>query len=208
MYKKYQNARDASWQLLIDFNITELPIKVTLILKDLGVKINKYSESENFIKTQGIEELMLHSDGFTVNIKNTYYVFYDDNCTPQRCRFTLAHELGHIILNHVKSNECTKTNKEPSDLDSYEEQQANIFASRLLAPACVLHELNVTTAEQIVNLCEISYQSAEFRLERLKLLELRNDNFLFNKGYGCFYLSPLEKQVFKQFKEYIDKTNL
>ena len=208
MYKKYQDARNASWSLLIDFKVSELPIKVSTILKGLGGTIIKYSEAQNFIEQESLEKLTQSSDGFTVLKENKYFIFYNQNCTPQRCRFTLAHELGHIILNHIKPNNCTPINNEPSQFDSDEEKQANILASRLLAPACVLHEMKVTTVEQIIAVCQISEKSAQFRLDRLQLLQQRNENFLSTKCNGSFYLNPLEKQVYNQFKKYINKTIL
>ena len=208
MYKKYQNARNASWQLLIDFNISELPVKVSHILKQLNIKCCSYEKGAIVISDLGFNEKALITDGFAVNMCDNYYVFYNQELTSQRCKFVIAHELGHILLNHVNSNCCTVVNKEPSDTDVPQEKQANIFATRLLSPACVLHELNVKTAKQISSLCQITEQSAKFRLKRLKLVEKRNQKFLDSKGYGTFYLNPLEKQVYNKFKEYIDKTIL
>ena len=208
MYEKYQDARNASWRLLIDFKITELPVKISTILKKLNINLHSYENGDALIKHLNLIDKTKNCDGFAVNIKNKYYIFYNQNCSIQRCRFTLAHELGHILLNHVKPNSWSTANNAPSQMDTHEETQANIFASRLLAPACVLHELKATTLKQIMVLCQISKKSAQFRLERLKLLEKRNINFLVNRGYGCFYLNPLEKQVYHQFKDYIDNTIL
>ena len=73
------------------------------------------------------------------------------------------------------------------------EREANVFASRLLAPACVLWALDVKTPEQIAALCRISHQSASFRAERMQILYQRNR----------FLSSPLERKVYEQFTEFI-----
>ena len=84
-------------------------------------------------------------------------------------------------------------NREPEPGDNPIEQAANVFASRLLAPACVLWALEARTPEQIAKLCQISHQSAAFRAQRMQLLWQRNK----------FLTSPLERQVYEQFRDFI-----
>lgn len=69
-----------------------------------------------------------------------------------------------------------------------------MFASRLLAPACVLWALDARTPEEIASLCKISHQAAAFRAERMELLYRR----------GKFLASPLERKVYEQFSKFID----
>ena len=73
-----------------------------------------------------------------------------------------------------------------------------MFAARLLAPACVLHELGITSAEKIAKVCNISITAAKHRAERMQILEKRN----------AWYRSPLERQVIKQFENYIKESRL
>lgn len=212
-YKKYQNARNASWELLIDLKISELPVKITSVVKAMKIPIHKYGSNQDFIINNRLEALTETSDGFTALIGGKHYIFYDETESPRRIRFTLAHELGHIVCNHLYGRTkngifISTRNAEPLHSDNSEEKQANIFASRLLAPACVLHELKLFTTEQIAEVCQISKQSAAFRLERLLVLEKRHKEYLQTKGYGCFYLNPLEKEVYNQFKDFIERTKL
>lgn len=67
-------------------------------------------------------------DGYTVKYKDTYIVLFDETSVAQRLRFSLAHELGHILLNH-------------SDDTDIKEKEANCFASHLLIPDCILSTL-------------------------------------------------------------------
>jgi Zn-dependent peptidase ImmA (M78 family) len=84
-------------------------------------------------------------------------------------------------------------NREPTGAERVEERQANQFAARLLAPACVLHEIGALTPEEIQRVCGISHQAAAFRAQRMLELESR----------GKFYAHPLEKEVLTQFSSYI-----
>ncbi len=210
-YQKYQNARNISWKLLLDLKINSLPVKITAILKALEIPIYKYGDSQTLIQNRRLDGLTQTSDGFTIAEGNRCFIFYNEKQTAQRLRFTLAHELGHILCGHLGKTEgfaVTIKNREPSANDGPEEQEANVFASRLLAPACVLHELGLFTAKEIAEHCQISIQSATFRLEQLLELERRQQEFLQTKGHGCFYLHPLEREVYNQFKDYIDKNKL
>ena len=99
-------------------------------------------------------------------------------------------------------------NREPTSTDQPIEQETNVFASRLLAPACVLWGLNAKNAKQISDLCNISMQSAEFRMERMTELYQREQDFLQRYGKSCFLMSNPEKQVYQQFKPFIDSHKL
>lgn len=202
-YKKYQNIRNAIWNIIIDLSINELPIKIIPILKKFDIPLHSYSENKNFINANNLNQLATKNDGFTIFKNDTHHIFYDDSKSIERIRFVLSHELGHIILNHLKETEISETNIEPTNHESKEEQQANSFAIRLLSPCCVLHEMELFTSKEIAEICQITEQSAKYRLARLKLLEKRNKKFLETKGYGCFYIDQLEKVVIEQFKEYM-----
>ena len=175
--QNYQNARDQVWALLIQQNIRELPVRVSGICRDLGMSVKTLDDAK--------------SDGYSAVVDGRPVIVISTACTVQRQRFTLAHELGHVILGHV--DRYRLINREPSPDDNPIEQAANVFASRLLAPACVLWGCNAKTPEQIAELCDISLQAATYRAERMKLLYER----------GRFLTSPLERQVYEQFSNYI-----
>ena len=195
-YSKYKQSRNAAWQILVDYNIQSLPVKVSSICKDMGIKIIDYDRGSEFIKHFKLEERCRNNDGFT--FENV--IFYNNKCVRGRNRFTVVHELGHILL-HNGSGDYSR---EPTPTDNPLEQEANVFASRLLAPACVLWGLNVTTSEKIAQLCDISMQAAEFRLERLQRLYEREKQFVKKYNKSCFLQSNLEKKVYAQFKDFIN----
>ena len=196
-YDDYKRARDLSWRVLLNTGTRELPVKVSRICRGYGVTLRSYQVGAPLIRELGLEAQCDISDGFTVRSGDRCYVFYNMEQPPGRVRFTIAHELGHVLLGHLGDGEHTVYNRESSSEDALEEHTANVFASRLLAPACVLHALGAVTPEQIAAVCDISMAAARFRAGRMGLLEQR----------GKYGSSPLERQVLAQFRSYIDRVN-
>lgn len=193
-YKKYQNSRNSAWEILIDQKVGELPVKVSKLCKNMGIDVILLPTEQ------------LGGDGKCIAIDGRPTILVNSDCSIQRQRFTAAHELGHIVLGHI--GKYTLVNREPAPEDNPVEHEANVFASRLLAPAIVLRDLNVQCAEDIVRVCNISYQAAVFRMERLTLLYEREKQFLKERGYSCFGLHPLERKLREQFEEYIKQNRL
>lgn len=186
-YKRYQNARDAAWKALIDFHVCELPVSLSRICKDLGIAI---------LDNKNANELQPGENGIAVMQKDKWYIIFDGTDIYGKQRFTIAHELGHILMGHeMKNGYYTRRDNIAKPAD---ETEADIFASRLLAPACVLWGINAQTAEQISEVCSISHTAAKIRAERMEVLRKR----------GKFLTSPLERQVYQQFESFIENNRL
>lgn len=192
-YNDYKNARDAAWEILIDCGVSELPVSMSQICEHYGWILRSYQGGLRSIELLGLTGLMEKTDGFCAVTKNHVYIFYDRTMPVGRQRFTVAHEIGHLMLGHVGPGMATTQNREPTGTEKPEEQQANQFAARLLAPACVLHEIGAATPEDIARCCGISKKAAEFRSARMRELEHR----------GKFYSHPLERKLISQFVSYI-----
>lgn len=101
-YENYKIARDRAWKILIRYNVNSLPVDVFNICKKSGVLIYDYIDGYDLISSLGLERYTKY-DGFTVRLENRYIIFYNNFVTPfGRIRFTLAHEIGHIALKHLK----------------------------------------------------------------------------------------------------------
>lgn len=191
-YKLYKEARDAAWQTLIDCNITSLPVDLHSIIKYLNYSVHTYSNSN---LTQLLKKDVLNGDGFIIQIDEIKHIYLNDKINNYgRRRFTLAHEIGHGVLNHSLETIHFRHPEEDSTTNE-QEFQANIYARDILAPACILKELQLNTAEDIMKTCLISRKSADIRKKRIDKLIERN----------LFYTSNLEKEVIKNFKDYINK---
>lgn len=187
VYGTYKNVRDAAWKALIDFRVCELPVLLSEICKTLHI---------NLIDNKHAHVLRPNENGIAVKQNGKWYIIFDETNVYGKQRFTVAHELGHILLGHaMKNGYHTRQDNivKPSD-----ETEADMFAARFLAPACVLWGINAQTAEQIATVCGISYTAARLRAERINLLRKRNK----------FLTSPLERKVYKQFENYIKNNRL
>ena len=183
-YEIYKNVRNASWQCLIDCNISSLPVSLSKICKQFDIRIVKNSSlSENQLKDNERGKSGLFQNQITIIIRNT------DPMDIQR--YTIAHEIGHILIGKASS-----------------EYEAERFAIGILAPACVLWGLDIHKQEDIAKLCNISLTSAKIRAERMKLLYKREQEFLQKYGRSCFLQSPLEQKVYKQFQRFIEENKI
>lgn len=192
-YTDYKNARDAAWEILLACRIEELPVDLNKIVRHLGVRVYSYSRSRKLLEDTGLAEVAGRVSGLTFYIRDQPVILYNELEMPQRIRFTIGHELGHIVLGHVQPGGHTRQNRDPQPGDDPVEQAANRFAADLLAPACVLWGLDLHRAEDISQACKISIQAARFRAERMEILYQRNK----------FLLHPLERAVYQQFEQYI-----
>ena len=133
--------------------------------------------------------LHLNQNGLAVLSKGKFYIIYNEKDNLQERRFTAAHEIGHILLGHLFSNPTSQQEKE------IREQEADIFATFLLAPVCVIQALKLQTPEEIQLVCNIPYQYAESYFEY--------QNHIYNNNV----LSLLEHKTNIQFLPYIYSVN-
>lgn len=179
LYSDYKYSRNLAWEILLWEKVTELPVRIAPLCRQMGIRVLLHDDP-------------VKGDGYSCILDGVPHIIVSRSCYRPRQRFTAAHELGHILLGHV--GKYRLVNREPSAADNPVEQTANVFASRLLAPACVLWACNAFTPEAIADLCDISMQSAQYRAERMKLLRDR----------GKFLVSPLERKVYERFASFIE----
>lgn len=175
-----------AWLCLIENNINRLPIPPAKIANHYNIYVLRYSQVGNgWLKED--------ESGTTIFTEDKIYIIYRDSELIQRCRFTVAHELGHILLGHELVNDryYRKVDTTKPEIET----EADMFASRLLAPACVLWGLNLHTAYDIAKACNISKKAAQARADRMATLYERNK----------FLTSPTERQVFNNFREFINQ---
>ena len=162
----------ASLQVLIDNEINVLPVDVVKISNNYGIDIIKNSIAKE-----------LREDEFGISVFNgdNWYIVYDDVVGDiSSRRFTIAHELGHILLGHPLVAGYHKRSRDKSSPIPRTETEADSFASKLLAPACVLWGLNIRTAAKIEVACKIPSEYAKSRANRMRELYKRN-KFLTHK---------------------------
>lgn len=137
------------------------------LAEEINIRVVERSLNEKVLgacKTKGIKRIILLNNN----------IFYE-----KRKRFTLAHEIGHLILGHGDQY-CDSKNFYIRQI----EREANAFASELLVPSKYIRELvhnKDVTCESIVsvsNQFDVSYAVAS-----ISLLKNMDDSFviIYNK---------------------------
>jgi Zn-dependent peptidase ImmA (M78 family) len=96
---------------------------------------------------------------------NEYLIVTDitGNNIYQRHRLTLGHEIGHVVLGHLRFGEdCSFI-----IVDKQKEREAFIFADELLMPTVRCINLGFDTADQISNYFQVSVEAAANKLKYL-----------------------------------------
>lgn len=194
----YKAVRDLAWDVLIRNGISSLPVDVYEICKRERINVFNYSTSSEFMRELQIDASLESSDAFSIGS----IIFVDDTKPRERQRFSVAHELGHILL-HIPERQRIFY-RETASQDPVE-SEANMFASRLLAPLCVLQFADVGSAREIAELCDISYTAAKIRYSRLCEIRKRNSVRRAEKNHGTFLISRKERALLENFKEFIEQ---
>lgn len=151
--------RKKARQIIKDAKVSSPPVIIRKIIDFLGKEFDI-----DIIKTDFKGEY----DGITVTIGGSHTVGFDENSPINRKRFSIAHELGHIVLGH------TNTNNSDYDYDSknYREIEANEFAAELLVPYEFLKKdvAQGTPVKDLVSKYYVSEQMLWNRIRECKLL--------------------------------------
>ena len=168
-------------QLIIDNNINSLPVNLGQLILNNHWRVISYAKAFDIVNLEE-HKIMQECSGYVQKLNGNYYIFYDNTLDIPTQRFTIAHEIGHIVMQHF-------ANMSPS-----REKEANMFASRLLMPMCVLYECNINSYTELKQMCNVNENLAEYRYNRLIMLKERNK----------FYTDKLELVVKSQFDAFIE----
>ena len=158
----------------MECGINSLPTNLSQICKYYDIRIIRNSTLKE-------NRLLTNEKAKNLFINGQCYIIVDDSDYITVQRYSIAHEIGHILMG--------------KDISEYEAER---FAIDILAPACVLWGLDLHTSKDISKICNISMRASQIRAERMEVLYKRNK----------FLTSPLERQVFEQFSDFIKQYKL
>lgn len=161
-------------KLLLESKSYSAPINVKECAKHLGVILEKI-------------ELDADVSGFLLlKDDNTIHIGYNKSNPSNRIRFTIAHEIGHLIL-HAKDSKLFVDKEEKmiyrdgnsSTGELLKEREANAFAAALLMPAKLLRqeiekhkeETKEKSISAIAKKFLVSEQAITIRLTNLGLID-------------------------------------
>lgn len=143
-------------ELRIDYGFLEEKIDVFALARKLNMHLIPYSylNDEQKEKIGAMDEFL--KDGFTVmrciNGQWEFYTFYDDSVSKYRQRFTIAHEIKHVVF----------LEKEP---DQKQEDLADHFARFLLAPSFLVMKYVHLSPFDVSDAFDISFEAAMYALK-------------------------------------------
>lgn len=105
-------------------DLCELVEKLGYVLIEFDPLVED-KDIDQLIYALDIDRRLLNNYGFTY-VKDKYrLIFIDDRLSEQEKRVVLSHEIGHIVLGHMKKDSVLGT-------DVLEENDATIFGDKLL----------------------------------------------------------------------------
>lgn len=182
---RYELIKTEIAKLFEDYNVNEIPIDVFEIASKMNIKITKFSQL-SYEKRIILNTIFHHPDSFVTfdKLKQQFIIYLNDKTILSRQKFSIAHEIIHIILEH--------------DCQTFlNEKEANFGASYLLVPTSlaliapqlfldnenilideifeVSKELSINITKQINNRLNLSYNLKDYEKTINNLLK---DTFL------------------------------
>lgn len=154
----YAKAQHEAYQILKTNKVSIFPIEPLKIIEGLNnCQVMSYQEfgKQHSLSLEEVCTYLNSDDAATWGKDEKKITFYNDCVTSQRRkRFTLAHELGHIVLGHIDDNKIS-TGVSDEQYDFYE-KEANYFAKRLLAPLPIIYRLVDEVKDHRISAFDIS----------------------------------------------------
>ena len=176
--------------------LDEIEQIVDKLRKDWKLGLNPIPDLIDVLESQGIRVFAIEDsidnkfDGLATTIQDQPIIVISLDWPGDRQRFTLAHELGHLVL----------SGRIPNDMD--EEKAANRFAGAFLLPTYAIHEelgahRNFIEIQELSLLKQeygISMQGAFIRANQTGIIESKQSSILWRmfKKHGWLIKEPGE----------------
>lgn len=156
-------------KFLKSLDVSEIPVNPFKIVKEnynwqlKKCYINRLALFRNIEEVPHFDEL--NTDGMVeITKENKYIIYLDKDCLSDneyRVNFTLAHEIGHIVLNHlVDFDVCSANDAEIDILD----KEANAFAGELLMPINAVKTCHLKSLEEFASYFCVTKTAMQTRL--------------------------------------------
>lgn len=201
----YDAIQKAAFDLIINAELKELPINLFKIIKKLpNLRIRKYSRfaKENNLTLTQVCDMFNSSDGCCQwhPKSGNCVIFYNDTIQNKgRIRFTIAHEIGHYILEHhlLAKIELLSRSVIPEKLYDFMESEANYFAKSLLAPLPLIFDYMDKVRDMdhylIADIFRISKESAYYVSQNINNTPYRIYNTGISDQFSPYILSEMNQ---------------
>ena len=188
----FEDIEELSLSIRKAWGLGDDPIKDLIgILENRGIIVGQFATS-NFCSFKGI-------DGFSAWKDGTPYILYSSvSKSAVRTRFSLLHELGHLIM-HSSITEEDSVKKQIVD---FADMQADRFAAAFLLPSTSfpkdIRSTSLASLEIVKHKWQASLSTIIKRCETLELLSEHQINYLKRQMTTCkyWYKEPLDDILF------------
>lgn len=135
---RYEKIKRKVVEILAQFKISVYPISWEDICKKLNIKVVEY----NLLSSVDKEFVMTKTkDGFAHIIKYTNgeilkFICYNSDINWWRIKFTIFHEIGHIVLAHTEHSQLA-------------DAEADFFAAYIMVPLPLVDKYNIQDHTEI-----------------------------------------------------------
>ncbi len=161
------NPEQTALDILVSHNLSSPPTFVEDLATKLNIEIIKTS-----FDSSNVSGVLVYKNGrFIIGINSTH--------TPERQRFTIAHELGHYVLHKKRfhmdtefvEGEIMYRDDKSATGEIREEVEANLFAASILMPKNIFISSwkDLHSISDLATKFKVSVQAATFRLKSLGL---------------------------------------
>ncbi len=152
---RYNAIEESAVKLFTKLNFSKIPIDPVEIANALDIRLVTYSQLTQLSYEQ---KMSISKDGFCYEVKlspteSQWIISYNEKMPSVRIRFTIMHEIGHIILNHSEHSELA-------------DSEANYFASYSLAPPPLIHKMKPEDYIEIAEIFDISKECAMYAMKK------------------------------------------
>lgn len=187
--------RNKVWGFLLEHKISELPVNAFELAEKCKCKTITYEYYSFYVK-MSVEYIIQKygMDGFVFWSEKLgkFVICYNEIMSDGVIRWTIVHEISHIILGHTAKGKPILT-RIRKITHPYIESESDGFTRRVLCPLIVLHDCWAIEVEAIMKLCGVSFEAATHRSDYMKILEARRK----------WRTDPREVEVEKQFLPFI-----
>lgn len=150
--KVYTKIENTVVDLFIRLKICSYPIDPFVIIRKMGYVLRKYSELSFYERIRLRNKNLDAISCFDPDLQ-AFVICYDDTKFSKRIRFTLMHEVGHILLGHKEESELAR-------------MMANYFAAYSLAPSPIIDAFNCRDESELADIFVVTDECAYYSYKR------------------------------------------
>lgn len=205
----FKLAKTLAYGLLKTNNVQAFPVNpFELIHNEPHVSLMSYSNfaKKHQLTLEEVIETTQSTDGATAysHKQGRYLILYNDTIKHAgRINYTLAHELAHIKLGHLKKSSQTSLSRNNIYLNDNPtfEAEADIFAAEVLIPSFLVRNLPDDDVAYLATFFLVSRQCAKTALNNVNYVSRRYSSSLFDvptylKGQMKPFVLAIEQKKF------------